>query len=87
MTAILGGCSLFVSESSFGESWSGHHVNELISQWGEPEQKNTNEKGEVEIEYKIFSDSCTYIFFTDEQGVITFYKYESTFLGTCKPIG
>ncbi|MGF1754594.1 hypothetical protein L4C33_13465 [Vibrio makurazakiensis] len=87
LTAILSGCSLFVSESSFGESWSGSHVNDLIAQWGEPELKKINEKNELEIEYKIFNDSCTYTFFTDSQGVIRSYKYESTFLGTCKPIG
>ncbi|MGI9835874.1 hypothetical protein ACJPQX_21765 [Vibrio vulnificus] len=84
---LLSGCSLFVSESYFGESWTGHHIDELIEQWGEPNQMKSNEGGVVEAEYRIFSDSCTYVFITNEQGVIESYKYESTFLGTCKPIG
>ncbi|PSU36343.1 hypothetical protein C9I99_04945 [Photobacterium lutimaris] len=84
---FLSGCSLFVSESYFGDSWTGHHIDELVKQWGEPNQMKSEEGGVIEVEYKIFSDSCTYIFITDEQGIISSYKYESTFLGTCKPIG
>ncbi len=84
---LLSGCSLFVSESYFGENWTGHHINELVEQWGEPHEMKSKEGGVIEAEYKIFSDSCTYIFITDEQGVIKSYTYESTFLGTCKPIG
>ncbi len=81
LIVFLGGCSLFVSESSFGESWSGHHVDELIAHWGEPEKKTVKENGEIEVLYKIFNDSCTYTFFTNEEGIITSYDYKSTFFG------
>jgi len=84
---ILTGCSLFVSEDSFGESWKGEAVDSLIAQWGEPAEKITIDNGGVEVIYKIFNDSCTYHFYTDSNGVITSYKYESTTWGTCKPIG
>lgn len=84
---LLSGCSLLVTESYFGENWSGHHVDQLVEQWGEPTEMRTLEGGVKEAEYKIFNDSCTYVFITDEHGIITSYKYESTFLGTCKPIG
>ncbi|MEZ8826027.1 hypothetical protein AB6E04_16840 [Vibrio amylolyticus] len=87
LSVVISGCSLFVSENSFGENWSGHHVDELIAHWGEPNQKSENEHGEIEVQYKIFSESCTYTFFTDRHGVIDSYQYDSTFLGTCKPIG
>ena len=84
---LLSGCSLFVSENSFGESWKGEPVASLISQWGEPAEKISTDSGEMEVIYKIFSDSCTYHFYTDAKGVIFSYKYESTTWGTCKPIG
>ncbi len=83
----LGGCSLFVSENYFGESWKGHHINELVALWGEPKQMITSKSGVIKAEYKIFNDNCTYIFITDEKGIIRTYKYESSLFGTCKPIG
>lgn len=84
---ILTGCSLFVSENSFGESWKGETVDSLIAQWGEPAANNAMDNGGIEVIYKIFSDSCTYSFYTDAAGIISSYKYESTTWGTCKPIG
>ena len=84
---VLSGCSLLVTESYFGESWTGHHIDKLVEQWGEPYQMKSIDDGVIEAEYRIFNDSCTYTFITDEQGVIESYKYQSTFLGTCKPIG
>lgn len=84
---FLSGCSLFISESYFGEGWTGHHIDELMEHWGEPNHMMSKEDGVVEVEYKIFSNTCTYIFITNDKGVISSYKYESTFLGTCKPIG
>ncbi|MEH6453290.1 MAG: hypothetical protein V7782_09670, partial [Psychromonas sp.] len=63
---FLTGCSLFVSQDSFGESWKGESVDNLIVQWGQPAEKNINKNGEVSVVYKIFSDTCTYSFYTDK---------------------
>ena len=70
----LSGCSLLVTESYFGESWTGHHINNLEEQWGEPLQMKSKGDGVIEAEYRIFNDSCTYTFITDDQGVIESYK-------------
>ncbi|MFA0414438.1 hypothetical protein AB4520_11610 [Vibrio renipiscarius] len=83
----LTGCSLFVSQDTFGEHWKGNNVDRLIEHWGEPEKTTVMSDGGLEVIYKIFSDTCTYTFYSDEQGIITSYKYESTTWGTCKPIG
>ncbi|KZX70325.1 hypothetical protein A3712_07995 [Vibrio sp. HI00D65] len=70
----LSGCSLLVTESYFGESWTGHHINNLEEQWEEPLQMKSKGDGVIEAEYRIFNDSCTYTFITDDQGVIESYK-------------
>jgi hypothetical protein len=36
---FLSGCSLFVGEDSFGESWTGEHIESLLNQWGDPAKK------------------------------------------------
>ncbi len=84
---FLSGCSLFVGEDSFGESWTGEHIESLLNQWGDPAKKHINEKGETEVVYKLFNNSCTYYFYTDTAGIITSYQFKSSTFGTCKPIG
>ena len=83
----VSGCSLLVGEDYFGEGWKGESVEQLTGHWGEPESKTNLENGGQELIYKLFDGSCTYVFYTDASGVITSYQYQSTFLGTCKPIG
>lgn len=65
---LLSGCSLFVSENSFGESWKGETLGSLMSQWGEPVERNAIYSGGTEAVYKIFNDSCTYYFYTNLYG-------------------
>lgn len=84
---FLSGCSLFISGDYLGKDWPGREVDTLIEHWGEPYNVIVNDNGEKEVIYKIFSDTCTYTFYTDSAGIITNYEYESTFWGTCKPIG
>ncbi|OLQ95065.1 hypothetical protein BIY21_07560 [Vibrio ponticus] len=87
VSAVLSGCSLLVGEDYFGEGWKGESVEQLTGHWGEPESTTNLENGGQELIYKLFNDSCTYVFYTDASGDIINYKYQSTFLGTCKPIG
>ncbi|WP_194437007.1 hypothetical protein [Vibrio fluminensis] len=87
VSALLSGCSLLVGEDYFGEGWKGESVEQLTGHWGEPESTTDLENGGQELIYKLFDDSCTYVFYTDASGEIINYKYQSTFLGTCKPIG
>ncbi|CAH1546810.1 conserved hypothetical protein [Vibrio rotiferianus] len=84
---LLSGCSLFVTGDYLGKEWPGKNVDSLIEHWGEPYNVIVSDSGEKEVIYKIFNDSCTYTFFADSKGIVTDYEYESTLLGTCKPIG
>ena len=84
---LLSGCSLFVTGDYLGKEWPGKNIDSLFTHWGKPHNVIESENGEKEVIYKIFNNSCTYTFFTDSKGIITSYKYESTLLGTCKPIG
>jgi len=87
LALFLNGCSLFVTGDNLGREWPGEKIEILKEHWGAPHNVIINENGEQEVIYKIFSDTCTYTFLTDSMGVVTSYKYESTFWGTCKPIG
>ena len=84
---LLSGCSLFISQGYLGKDWPGKKADTLIEAWGEPKSKVISDNGEMEIIYKIFNETCTYTFYTDSNGIITSYDYESTMWGTCKPIG
>ncbi|MFS1506043.1 hypothetical protein BCU30_008005 [Vibrio lentus] len=87
ITLLLSGCSLFITGAYLGKDWPGRDVDALIEHWGEPNEVIVSDGGEKEVIYKIFSDTCTYTFYADSADVITDYDYESTWLGTCKPIG
>lgn len=87
ISLFLSSCSLFITGDYLGKEWPGKDVEALLDHWGEPYNLIVRESGEQEVIYKIFSETCIYTFYTDSAGIITDYAYESTFLGTCKPIG
>ena len=84
---VLTGCSLFVSNSSFGESWTGKPIEKLKHQWGAPQGEVANPDGTGEVRYEMPKWGCTYWFASDASGTIVSYRYKVDTWGTCKPIG
>lgn len=85
--AVLTGCSLFLSNSTFGESWTGKPIESLKSQWGPPQGEVANSDGTGEVRYEMRKWGCTYWFASDTSGKIVSYRYKVDAWGTCKPIG
>lgn len=85
--AVLAGCSLFISNSTFGESWTGSPIESLKHQWGAPQGEIAHPDGSREIRYEMPKWGCTYWFVSDPSGKIVSYRYKAEALGTCKPIG
>jgi len=87
MAAAISGCSLFVTNEAFGQSWKDHQVEQLKHQWGNPQAESSNTDGSSELRYELFNGGCTYWFTTDASGKIVSYRYKVNGWGTCKPIG
>ena len=84
--AVFGSCTLFVTESSFGESWTGKPIDRLQGSWGEPASIVQLPSGQREFKYSVLH-GCTYYFAVDANGTIVAYHYEHTHWRACVPLG
>jgi hypothetical protein len=69
---------------SIGESWVGHHIDEVRQHWGEPDRNWVRSDGMRVYQYHLeqVDPTCNHYWVTGDQGVINGFYYE----GECRQL-